>query len=159
MVCHRTQRHKIISDFLAPYFAASTSLPLPCKLDGQPPKGQWTLADTSSETSSPRTDHALLYHYLHTGSFLTAPELFSLTDPQQELTCCARPGETRPSGRACRRETRGLHTAVSKPHPAQENIATVSSKGREGAVPAMKSKGQHTEWRPTYLGDTVSFTA
>jgi len=92
--CCCTQRNKIITEFLAPYFAASTSFLLPCKSDGQSPVGQRPLMDTSSETSSPRTsclaprfsaiktDNILLYHSLHTGSFLTAPELFPTTDPQ-----------------------------------------------------------------------------
>lgn len=33
---HCIQRNKIISQFVAPYFAPSTSSPLLCKLDGQP---------------------------------------------------------------------------------------------------------------------------
>lgn len=90
---------------------------------------------------------------LDTVSFLTALELFPLTDPQQELTCCTPPGETGSSGGACPWETRGLHAAVSNPHPAQENIATESRKAREGAASAMKSNGQHAELQPTSLAD------
>lgn len=33
---HCTQRNKIISQFVAPYFTPSTSSPLPCQLHGQP---------------------------------------------------------------------------------------------------------------------------
>lgn len=106
-----------------------------------------------------KTDHALLYHCLHTRSFLTTPELFPRTDPQQEPTCCTSPGDTGASGRACPGETRGSHAADSDPHPAQENTDTVSSKAREGAAPAMKSNGQLTELGPIYLADTARLIA
>lgn len=171
MPCCCAQTNKIIyfTVVLAPYIAASTSLALPCNLDGQPPPGHWNPVDTSSETSSHRpapkfsafkTDHVLLYHLLRTGSFLTAPELFPLTDPPQGQACCTPPGETGPSGRACPVETRRLHAVISDAHPAWENIATVSRKGREGAALAMKSNGHHAELGPIYLlADTVHFIA
>lgn len=117
------EQQDYFTEFLAPYFAASTSLPLPCKLDGQLPKGQWTPVDASSETSSSRTNclcpeifriqnrSRLLYRSLHTGSFLTAPGLIPPTHPQREPPCCTLPGETGPSGRVCPEEIRESHAS------------------------------------------------
>lgn len=123
MPCHAMPLHPEEQEYFTVFGSLlwwTTNLPLPCKLDGQPLKAQWTLVDTSSETSFLRNNcsHPKIFSIQNRPCFavplstdrlpLMALELLPLTDPQHKLTCCAFPRETRPSGRSRPGETKGF---------------------------------------------------
>lgn len=134
---HCTQRNEIISQLVAPYFAPSTSSPLPCKLDGQSwSVGSVASSHTSSETISPRSSCPCpeIFSIQNTPSFCCTSH-YTLTFPyctravpsdwsSARANILHSPRRDQSSWKILSWRNTGI-TAVSYPHCAQENTATL----------------------------------
>lgn len=169
---HCTQRNEIISQFVAPYFAPSTSSPLPCKLDGQS-AGSVASSHTSSETISPRSSCPCpeIFSIQNTPSFCCTSHYtltFSLLHQSCSLWLILSKSQhtALPQERSVLLEDPVLekhrdYSSLLSPLCSGEHcyIAIVSSNATEGAAPAVKPNGQHAALGPIYLADIICFIA